>query len=204
MTLDDEGCVKYTSDWTPGPPPHATVTTLLDWWRRPLFDAGLIGHYLGIGFGNISVRFGKRGQFVISGTQTGHVARTGDEHYALVTDCDITANRVACTGPVQASSEAMTHAALYRLSPRINAVVHVHSAPLWRQLAERLPATREDIPYGTPEMANELARLYRDTGFSGSGIAVMAGHEEGLISIGATLEEAATRILRLDTERDAD
>jgi len=195
----DEGYVKYVSHWTPGPPVGASAADALDAWRRPLFDAGLIGHYadLGIGFGNLSMRYGAPGQFLISGTQTGHLHETTGAHYALVTACDVEANSVACEGPVQASSEAMTHAAVYALDPGIGAVVHVHNRTMWARYRDRLPTTADDIEYGTPEMAREFARLYAETDFPASGVAVMAGHEEGLIGFGTTLEEAATRMLRL-------
>lgn len=198
MTLD-EGYIKYTSRWTPGPAPDPDAALLLDTWRKPLFEAGLIGHYedLDIGFGNISVRSGTAGQFLISGTQTGHLESTDEQHYALVTAFDLDRNTVDCFGPVQASSEAMTHAAIYELDERINAIVHVHSEALWTKLRGEIPTTEPDIAYGTPEMAREFARLYADTDFRTSGIAVMAGHEEGLISFGRTLEEAATRMLSL-------
>jgi hypothetical protein len=46
-------------------------------------------------------------------------------------------------------------------------------------------------------MARELDRLYRMEGLRDSGVAVLAGHDEGLISFGTTLEEAATRMLDL-------
>ena len=195
----DEGYIKFDSDWTPGPEADDALTALLDRWRRPLFDAGLIGHYedLGIGYGNLSVRSGEGREFVISGTQTGSVAETSGQHYARVTDYDIDANRVSSTGPVEASSESLTHAAIYELDPAINGVVHVHSKPLWQSLLGRLPTTRESISYGTPEMAHEFERLYRDTDFASGGVAVMAGHEEGIIAFGSTLEEAARRILAL-------
>ena len=198
MTID-EGYIKYSSDWTPGPAPDAVLCKELDTWRRPLFEAGLIGHYeeLGIGFGNISLRCGDDSQFIISGTQTGHVAETSPEHYSLVTGYDLDANRVSCSGPVQASSEAMTHAAIYALSDDIQAIVHVHSLPLWKRYRDELPTTRSDVAYGTPEMAHEFERLYRGTEFGTDGIAVMAGHEEGIISYGATLEEATGRVTRL-------
>ena len=113
MTLD-EGYIKYQSHWSPGPAPDLTAARQLDEWRRPLFTAGLVGHYeeLDIGFGNISVRCGSPGQFLITGTQTGHIERTNEKHYALVTAYDIDRNEVFCTGPAQASSEAMTHAAI--------------------------------------------------------------------------------------------
>ncbi len=195
----DEGCVKYSSDWRRGPAPGAAATRLLDTWRRRLHAAGLIGHYadLGVGFGNLSIRAPRAGEFIISGTQTGHLAATGPEHYARVTEADVARNRVVCVGPVQASSEALTHAAIYRLSERINAVVHVHSRRLWERERGRLPTTAVDVPYGTPAMAWEFERLWLESEFSSRGIAVMAGHDEGLVSIGSTLADAAERMLGL-------
>ena len=198
MTID-EGYIKYDSDWTPGPVPAQELTSLLNTWRQPLFEAGLIGHYedLGVGYGNLSVRFGLSEQFIISGTQTGHIANTDGQHYALVTHYDIDRNRVSSTGPVQASSESLTHAAIYELNEAINAVVHVHSRALWETLKDQLPTTAADVSYGTPEMAHEFTRLYSDTSFRASGVAVMAGHDEGIVSIGCDLEEATMRLLTL-------
>ncbi len=198
MTID-EGYVKYVSYWTKAPVPNAATTEELEAWRRPLKAAGLIGEYeeLGISYGNISVRSGEPGQFLISGTQTGHVANTDKTHYALVTSYNIHSNIVCCVGPVQASSEAMTHAAIYGLDMNIGAIVHVHSQALWRELLHKLPTTDAGVAYGTPEMANEFRRLYRDTAFRETRLAVMAGHEEGIVSFGDTLEQAATRVLEL-------
>ena len=198
MTLD-EGYIKYQSHWSPGPAPDSTAAHQLEEWRRPLFAAGLIGHYdeLNIGFGNISIRSGEPGQFLITGTQTGHIEHTTPEHYSLVTAFDVDRNEVYCSGPVQASSEAMTHAALYALDPSIAAIVHVHSKPLWNQYLHVLPTSDSAVTYGTPEMAMELGRLYRESPFGSGGIAVMGGHEEGLISSGESIEQAATKILAL-------
>jgi hypothetical protein len=198
----DEGYVKYVSHWTPGDATHILAARDLDHWRRPLFEAGLIGEYedLGIGYGNISVRRGSGNLFLISGTQTGHLSTTNEQHYSLVTDCDIRNSIVRCSGPIQASSEAMTHGAIYALGDAIGAVVHVHSVELWQRHIHKLPTTNPDVAYGTPDMARELDRLYRQAGFKDTGIAVLAGHDEGLISFGTTLEQAATRILRLAGE----
>ena len=89
----------------------------------------------------------------------------------------------------------MTHAALYELSAEIGAVVHVHSAALWQTLRNRLPTTRPDVGYGTPEMADEFRRLYRETEFAVGGLAVMGGHEEGIVATGCDVAQAAQRIL---------
>ena len=198
----DEGYIKYVSNWTRGPAPDHAATSLLAKWRRPLHAAGLVGHYadLGVGYGNISARFRGTDQFVISGTQTGDLTDTCGDHYALVTGYDIERNQVSCVGPVEASSETLTHAALYELHPGIGAVVHIHDRRMWDELLHRAPTTAADIGYGTPEMAQEFARLYRETEFPHRGIAVMAGHDEGVVCIGKSLEQAATRALRLQRD----
>lgn len=195
----DEGYIKYESHWTPGPATHVLAARELERWRKPLYEARLIGEYAeqGVGYGNLSVRRGSSGLFLISGTQTGHLPVTDESHYSLVTDCDIRANVVRCSGPVQASSEAMTHASIYALGDAIGAVVHAHSPELWRHYLGKLPTTSPDVAYGTPAMAQELERLYRMEGLRESGVAVMAGHDDGLISFGTTIEEAAERMLNL-------
>lgn len=195
----DEGYIKYDIEWTPGPAAFDAAARALDLWRRPLFAANLIGVYedLGIGYGNLSMRCGEPGQFLISGTQTGSLATTDESHYSLVTRVDIDANTVSCVGPVKASSEAMTHAAIYALDEDIGAIVHVHSRPLWERYLDELPTTDPAIAYGTREMAHEFSRLFEQTDFGRAGVAVMAGHEEGLVSFGPAIEVAARRILAL-------
>ena len=191
----DEGYTKYTVDWTRTPLSPDPVFGELDAVRRRLLAAGLIGHddVHDVGFGNISVRTGD--QFIISGTQTGHLAGTTYEHYARVTSADIERNRVCCTGAVQASSESMTHAAIYAAAPSVGAIVHVHDQRLWENSLDQLPATGRDVAYGTPAMAHELERLLDETPFLDDGLAVMAGHDGGLIAIGRDLAEAADRML---------
>jgi len=198
----DEGYIKFDSHWRKTEAlDNAEIDSLIR-WRRPLYDAGLIGHYAqhGIGFGNLSVRAGAKGQFIISGTQTGHLPDLGAEHYALVEDYDIERNRVSSIGAHEASSESMTHAAIYELDPEIGAVVHVHSEELWAGLKGSAATTNAEVAFGTPGMAREFRRLFRDTDFQKTGIAVMAGHDSGLVSIGSNLQEAAERILALDAK----
>lgn len=194
----DEGYTKYECDWSEAPALPEQAIVELNAWRNRLHDQELIGYYPqhGVGFGNVSIREGDSDAFLISGTQTGDIARTDARHYARVTQCDIDANRVHCEGPVQASSEALTHAAIYALDPAIRAVVHVHSAAMWNELMDRVPTTSRDVSYGTPEMAIEFRRLYEDTDFAERGIAVMGGHEEGIVTFGRDIEQAAQRVLR--------
>lgn len=199
----DEGYTKFVVDWSRTPPlTHSQIDELIQ-WRKPLYAAGLIGQYedIGIGYGNISIRTSASGQFIISGTQTGHLTDLENEHFSLVTGFDLKANSVECSGPIQASSESMTHASIYSLDASINAVVHVHSTDLWVRLRDSLPTTDAAVAYGTPEMAEEFERLYSNTDFPATGVAVMAGHEDGIISIGQSLPEAAQRVLELVTRK---
>ena len=195
----DEGYTKFVVEWTQTAPLKVAEIEGLIRWRKPLYEAGLIGQYedIGVGYGNISVRSSADGLFLISGTQTGHLAELSNKHFSLVTDFDLKTNSVTCTGPIQASSESMTHATIYSLDSSINAVVHIHSAEMWVRFRESLPATDADIAYGTPEMAEEFERLYRSTDFPTTGVAIMAGHDDGLISIGHDLQETVSRILVL-------
>ena len=199
----DEGYIKFDSHWrNTGPLDNAEIESL-NRWRRPLYDAGLIGQYEehGIGFGNLSVRAAAaQRQFIISGSQTGHLPDLGAEHYALVEDYDIDRNRVYSIGAREASSETMTHAAIYDLDPEIGAVVHVHSEAMWAGLKGSAATTDADVAFGTPEMAREFHRLFRETDFRKIGIAVMAGHDSGLVSTGSNLQEAAERILAMDAK----
>ena len=199
----DEGYTKYKCDWRRTAALPAAVVHDLNEWRNRLHDFGLVGYYKehGVGFGNLSIRVNGYEEFIVSGTQTGCVQRTDETHYSLVTACDIDANHVTCEGPVQASSEALTHAALYQLDAGIRAVAHVHSLSLWQALMHRVPTTAEDVRYGTPAMAREFLRLYRETDLPEKGVAVMAGHEEGIVAFGCTMEQAAQRILEIQYQR---
>jgi len=194
----DEGYTKYKVDWRTAPALPEAIIAELNACRNRLFEAGLVGYYPehGVGFGNLSIR-DDGGGFIISGTQTGQIECTGREHWSRVTDYNIDANRVTCEGPLQASSESLTHAAIYELDAAIGAIAHGHSAELWARFIDRLPTTAPDVPYGTPEMAREFGRLYRETEFSEHGVAIMAGHDEGIVAFGRDIQEAAERVLAL-------
>ena len=197
----DEGYTKFRVEWHDRRPVAFPEVAELSRWRTALHDAGLIGSYpdSGIGYGNVSVRI-EGDAFLISGTRTGEHRHTDHRHYALVTHADLETNSVTCRGAVQASSESLTHAAIYGLDATIGAVAHVHDDILWRRLLGTLPTTDAAAAYGTVAMARELARLYRDSDLPRRGVAVMAGHESGIIGFGRDPREAAARILSLRAE----
>lgn len=193
--MTDEGTIKFHCNWHRGDPiPHDCYESINP-WRQRLYGHGLIGVTPdGIGYGNLSTRYGPDNQFVITGTATGGLEELGPHHYTRVRSYDLKKNSLSCSGPIRASSESLTHAALYQVDPAIIAVAHVHSAALWQRLLHHAPTTHANIPYGTPQMALEMKRLYRETGLPQTRLLVMAGHRDGVISFGQSLGEAVGRL----------
>lgn len=187
----DEGYIKFDIDWEMAEAPHHALLPELMHWRNEMYALGLIGFYedFKVGYGNISVK--TEDGFIVSGTQTGHIADLEATHYTLVDSYNIEKNALHCVGPVKASSESLTHAAIYECNETIKAVVHVHHKTFWKKALYNVPTSPKDIPYGTPEMAKEIFRLYKETSFSENKIMAMEGHDEGIITFGETLEEAA-------------
>lgn len=107
--------------------------------------------------------------------------------FCLVTETRIQENSLFCKGPVQASSEAMTHAAFYAADQSIRAVIHVHLEQLWRYLLERVPVIEATIPYGTPALATAMQRVAEKTP---QGLVVTAGHADGIFSYGKDMATA--------------
>ncbi|MEM9385207.1 MAG: class II aldolase/adducin family protein [Pseudomonadota bacterium] len=197
MSIDD-GVIKFRSHLEPGPAPEEGSTLRgLNGWRSRLFEYRLIGEYVdaGVGYGNVSARLAN-GHVLMTGTQTGHLPRLTPTHYTEVITYDLQDNRVRARGPVEPSSETLAHMALYAAIPDCGAVFHVHDAQAWRRYRDDWPTTGTDVAYGTPAMATELARLYRETRFAKDRIAVMGGHEDGIIAWGRTLDEAGEVLLR--------
>ena len=170
-------------------------------WRRLLFEVGVIGvdpqRYDGAGFGNMSFRLppfsADRGasSFVITGTQTGGKEKLTLSDCAQVKRYEIRSNALTSLGETKPSSEALTHGAIYDLSPAIRFVFHGHIPALWHHAKTlRLPITHPKIAYGTQEMALEMRRLYRDTNLSETRCLAMGGHEDGIIAFGRTADEA--------------
>jgi L-ribulose-5-phosphate 4-epimerase len=173
----------------------------LNRWRDILMELKLVGMYTegelkGVGYGNLSIR--TPGGFIITATRTGSIARLGPEHYTEIISVDLAKNAVdfRSMSPVTTpSAESMTHAMFYKADPGVGAVMHVHNLEFWKRLLNHVPTTAPDVEYGTPEMAGEIIRLYRDSDLSLGKLAAMAGHEEGVISFGRDLDEAGAVLL---------
>lgn len=192
----DEGVIKFKFTLKRAPAPEMNQVIALEKWRALFFKLGLIGEYPidKIGYGNLSSRLNKK-SFIITGSQTGHLAHLHAHHYTKVIECDLKKGSVTAEGLIPPSSESLTHFGIYETNPSIQYIFHVHHHNLWNMLSSGPFDFIEDgIGYGTQEMADAAAALLYN---KASGIFVMKGHEDGIISYGATAEEAGKIILEL-------
>jgi L-ribulose-5-phosphate 4-epimerase len=189
----DEGYIKFKCNWIKSYPAGEEKIEELNKCRTRLYNMKVIGSKNGIGFGNISVRL-KGSKFLITGSKTGNIPQLSNKHFTEVTKTDIDNNELTCKGPIIASSESLTHAALYIADKDVNAVIHIHSQDLWSKQINNVPTTKK-VPYGTVEMAKEIKNLFENTNVREKKILVMAGHKEGIITFGENLEEAEKVLL---------
>ena len=205
----DEGVIKFDDrDYRVTPALSKQEIKEINLARSQLYQLKLIGQYLefNVGYGKISQRQdfqrlcpSDKPQFVISGSQTGPLAPLTGEHYTRVVDYDITKNKISAMGPRTeingASSESLTHAAIYLCNPAIKAVIHIHSSAIWLgMLQDNLTHTPKDIPYGTPLMAQAVKDR---VGHNKRGYLAMAGHEDGVICYGEDFDTAMEICLTL-------
>ena len=187
-----EGFVKFNCYWSQsGPVITDEQYEIINHWREILFNLDLVGAFEnGVGFGNISIRIGKSSQFIITGSSTGDIPELEPGHYVKVSSFNIDDNAVMCSGPLKASSESLTHAAICTADPGTNAIIHVHSTRLWEELMNKVPTTDPAVEYGTPAMAREMIRIFSEPEVFEKRIIVMAGDRGGLITFGYDLDEA--------------
>lgn len=197
-----EGVIKFQLDFEETNLIRPDQVETLNIWREKLFELKLIGQeparYDGLGYGNISHRIRPENpEFIITGSQTSHLPRLTIEHYSLVVESDIHHNRLVARGLTKPSSEALSHSAFYAARKSINYVFHVHSPEIWANVdALKIPITSSSIPYGTPEMAGEIEKLFDSGKIDSKNIVAMGGHRDGVIAFGSTADEAGNRIIQ--------
>ncbi|MCQ8104621.1 class II aldolase/adducin family protein [Methylomonas sp. SURF-2] len=198
---ESEGVIKYRLEHRQSPLPDAIDTGPINGWRCLLFRLGLIGQkperYEGLGYGNISQRLAPDGNgFLISGTQTGQLAYLAPKDFAVVTGASATLNSIQSLGPSMPSSEALTHAAIYALTPSAQAVIHVHCPEIWRQTrCLGLPFTAVEIAYGSVEMNLAVEGLFASGQLHHLPLFSMLGHQDGIVAFGDSLTSAAQTLL---------
>ena len=184
-----DGVIKYSIEHQTSATPLFSGYEELEALRKRLFALGLIGEKEGIGYGNLSMRYEGSKSFFVTATQTGNMQSLTKEYYTYICDYEFDTFKIISQGAHKPSSEALSHAMIYAIDERINAVIHIHSLALWKfmKAQDALATTTE---YGTAEMIGEIAGLYDSLDPLKNNAFVMKGHEEGIITFGRSVEEA--------------
>jgi ribulose-5-phosphate 4-epimerase/fuculose-1-phosphate aldolase len=195
---NQEGYIKFQCDWEKkGFTFSKKNFKNINEWRKKLYDLELIGIYEnGVGFGNVSIREENTNRFFITGSETGRHEELTKNHYSKVIDYNISENYMKCVGQVKASSESLSHAAIYEAAPEMNGIIHTHHSKLWKMLKNKLPTTPPEAEFGTPEMAEEIKKLLDEKEVRIEKIIIMGGHEEGILTFGRNLDEAGEVLLK--------
>ena len=197
---EKEGVIKYQLDHCNDIIDKTISLSEINAWRTIMYRLGVIGQapkkYAGYGFGNISQRISTSNyRFIISGTQTGHLETLSAHDYCIILDADLKANKITSRGPCKPSSEALTHAAVYLQNPDVNCIIHAHCADIWLKTEQlQLSHTSANIAYGTPEMAKAVGELFHGT--KQLSLFTMLGHQDGVIALGSTMQQAALELIK--------
>ena len=199
--MSETGSVKFTCQQVAVEISRFAGFAELNRYRRKLLELGMIGvNASGIGFGNLSIRNGATSRFYITGSATGGISELMPANCAKVVAYDFARNWLQCEGSAVASSESLTHAAVYESDPTARAVIHGHDMKLWAALLDKAPTTPKRVEYGTPEMAYAVRRLFEATDVEKRKIFVMAAHDGGLVTFGRDLQDAFRILLRSDEQ----
>ncbi len=190
---ESEGAIRFAYALEPpaGPVAEPHLLAALAGWRAVLRRLGLIGQttdrYGGLGFGNLSAR-AHPGEFVITASQTAGAPALADEDLVRIIHSNPARFWVDACGHQPPSSETLTHAMVYRADPTVNWVFHVHSPEIWERAESlALPATAEDVPYGSPAMAKAVGRLLAERPARPFSF-VTLGHRDGVFVCGTTAD----------------
>jgi len=158
----------------------------------------------GASYGNLSAReevpeFGRTAFWMTGrGVNKANLSQVGKD-VLLVTAFDHARGVAHCSVPpgttprARVSVDAVEHSLIYEAFPEVGAIIHVHA---W---IEGVPATRQNYPCGTLELAREVAELLRCQKDPASAVVGLKNH--GLTITGRSLGEIFERISgRLRTE----
>ena len=201
--MASDGVIQFQLHHRDAPLPDAEAIGILSGLRDALRARGWIGRdparYGGLGYGNVSRRLAGDA-FLVSATQTGHLATLAALHWVTVTVASPATNELWSEGAGKPSSESLTHAAIYQAC---NAafVCHIHHPALWNAVcagAIALPKTPASATYGTPAMAASLSEIASCE--TDSFAAAMSGHEDGLMAAAESPEALLELLDRLSAK----
>lgn len=201
-SLAAEGTIQFAYDLIAPEEPamEAEGFAELAGWRKMLRRLDLLGQdpqrYGGFGFGNLSRRDPDRAdQIAITASQSSGEATLAEDDLVRITGANLGRFWVDAIGHKPPSSETLTHAMVYAADQRLRWVFHVHSPDLWHAAeALNIPATAQDVPYGSAAMVKAVADLLAQN-HSRPLVFATLGHEDGIFACGMTARDTGGLLL---------
>lgn len=146
----------------------------------------------GLSYGNLSARHDERSFWMTGrGVNKANLKVIGKD-ILLITGFDEKRERIRCSVPkgsdkkARASVDAIEHLLIYEKFPQVGAIMHVHA---WM---EGVPATQQNYPCGTIELAQEVLSLVSRAPDPSRAVVGLKNH--GLTITGHDLDELFERI----------
>ncbi len=194
--VHEEGISKFRLTLKRAPAPEQNQFIALEKWRALLYRLGLVGEYptKQIGYGTLSSRLNKK-SFIITGSQTGHLAHLQSHHYTRVIECDLKRGSVTAEGLIPPSRESLSHFEIYETNPSIQFVFHVHHAELWEFLKKTSQnSLASSSPHGVLETDMAISEYIAQ---KNAGLFIVQNLKNEIFSFGCSAEEAGKNILDL-------
>ncbi|MDI6731624.1 MAG: class II aldolase/adducin family protein [Candidatus Margulisbacteria bacterium] len=140
--------------------------------------------------GNLSFRF-KKGANAFIITASGIKSDFTLDSFVLVTSVNFKRRIVYAVGKRLPSSESMLHYAIYKKRKDVNAVFHGHSQAIL-DYAEKvnLPMTKNEKPYGSTALVNEVEKILKKIYF-------LIVKKHGFLSLGKNINQAGKMVLAI-------
>jgi L-ribulose-5-phosphate 4-epimerase len=191
MTIPDDGVIKFACQWQPGPPLEATWLAPLVTWRDRLWQAQQIGTYPnGIGYGNISLKLSRphlcrfRHPDRPPGPDHSHPLHPGGW---LGHRPQYPALRSVPSKPRPNPSPMQLSTTMRQISGRLSTfIIETCGSTTSTVCRPRPPA----FPTALPKWPTKCGDCWTIADLLQQRILIMAGHEEGVLVFGPTLESA--------------
>lgn len=159
-------------------------------WCNIFHERKLTPQAEGGSLGNLSFRFRKG--FIITASGLRLKKNLTDDCFVYVVSYNERKNLFFVYGSRNPSSESIMHYFIYKKRKDVNAVFHGHDERILKA-GKRLgiPITTVELPYGTKELAIEVAKTLGKT----HKFIIMKNH--GFVSVGKTMEEAGNLAVRI-------
>lgn len=160
-------------------------------WCYEFHEKELAPKYEGGSYGNLSFRIEKeKNEFMITSANT-DLGKMKSDCFVRVIMCDLEQKIVKAYGKKKPSSESNVHYIIYKERPEINAIFHGHCDKIIENTKRlKLPETRIEVPYGTPELVELVKEIVHEGNFLN-----MKNH--GFLSLGKNLKEAGKQTLEI-------